>query len=295
MYIGLDIGGTKIDAGLVRGNEILKRKTVPTPKNKKDFLAAVFGIIHELAEGRKKSIRGLGIGMAGAIDRKAGKIVRSPNLPRLNGLNLKKAIEGKFKIPVRVDNDAKCFMRSEARFGAAKNKRNAVGLIIGTGIGAGIMIGGKIYYGRDGAAGELGHTIIKINPKSEIRNPKQIMNKLFSLEDLVSQKGFLRLGIKDVERLAKRAGQGDKKALEIFEIIGGHLGIGLANIINTLNPEIIVLGGGLANVAHFLMPSAGKMIKKIVLAPKAKKTPVIVSKLGNKAGILGAALLFLES
>jgi glucokinase len=292
LYIGFDIGGTKIDAGLVRGNKILKRKIVPTPKNKKDFLAAVLGIIRELAGGREKSIRGVGVAMAGVIDRKNGKVIKSPNLPKLNGLNFKKAIENKFKIPVRLDNDARCFLRAEARFGAAKNKKNAIGLILGTGVGAGIMIDGKIYYGRDGAAGEIGHTII--NSKFEIRNSKLIMKNLLSLEDLVSKRGFLRLGVKGIKKLAGRARQGDKKALEIFGIVGGNLGVGLANVINILNPEIVVIGGGLANVAGFLIPSAQKIIKKLALSPKAKNTPVTISKLGGDAGILGAVLLFFE-
>lgn len=293
-YIGFDIGGTKIDAGLVKGNEILNRKIVPTPKNKKDFVAAVLGVIRELAGGRGKSVKGIGIAMAGAIDRKSGKIVRSPNLPRLNGLNLKKAVERKLKIPVRIDNDAKCFLRAEAKFGAARKAKNAVGLILGTGVGAGIMIGGKIYYGRDEAAGEIGHTIIKINSKFKILNSKQIMDNLFSFEDLVSKKGFAAFGIKDAKKLEDLAKKGDKKALAIHEIIGAYLGIGLANIVNVLNPEIIVLGGGLSRAGKLLTGPACRVVKKLALAPKAKKTPIVVSKLGKEAGIRGAVLLFFE-
>ncbi len=289
MYIGFDIGGTKIDAGLVRGNKILRRKTLPTPKNKKDFLAAVFDAIRELAS-RKSEIKGIGVAMAGVID--AGKIIKSPNLPKLNGLNLKKAIEDGFKIPVRVGNDAKCFLRAEARFGAARNKKNSVGLILGTGVGGSIMIGGKIYCGRDGSAGEIGHTIIKINPKSEIRNPKQLLNNLYSFEDFVSKKGFAAFGIKDAKKLEDSAKKGDKKALKIHKIIGVYLGVGLANIVNIFNPEIIVLGGGLARAGELLTGPARRVVKKLALSPKAKNTPVVVSELGDKAGILGAALLF---
>ncbi len=155
-YIGFDIGGTKIDVALVQGRKILNRKIIGTPKNKKDFLAAVFGIIQEFTDSKKVAVRGIGIGIAGVIDRKNGRIVKSPNLPKLNGLNLKQAIEKKFKIPVRIDNDAKCFLRAEAKYGAAKKAKNAIGLIMGTGIGTGILIDRKNYYGRDGAAGEIG-------------------------------------------------------------------------------------------------------------------------------------------
>ncbi|MDP1629725.1 MAG: ROK family protein [bacterium] len=290
-YIGLDIGGTKIDAALVRDNKILKRKIIKTPKNKKDFLAAVFGIIQELSSDKNAAIRGIGIGMAGVIDRKAGKIIKSPNLPKLNGLNLKSALENKFGLPVRIDNDAKCFIRAEAKFGAARKRKNAIGLILGTGIGSGIMIDGKIYYGG-GSAGEIGHTIIMSDARSRMSDV--IIEELLSFEELVSKKGFLRLGVKDVRKLTEQARQGDKKALKIFAIVGGYLGIGLANVINTLNPEIIVLGGGLVNVANFLLPTTKKIIKKLALAPKAKNTPIIVSKLGDEAGILGAVLIFFE-
>ncbi len=279
--IGFDIGGTKIDAGLVKGNKILKRKIIPTPKTPKDFLAAVFSTVNEIMA---VGVRGIGIGMAGVIDRQRGVILHSPNLPKLDGLKLRQALEKKFGLPVRIDNDARCFLRAEANFGAARNFKDAVGLILGTGIGSGIMIDGKIYYGA-GAAGEAGYSII---------NAKLIFKNLLSFEDLVSKKGFLRLGIKDIPKLAELARRDDKKALKIFEITGAYLGIGLANVIDALNPEIIVLGGGISGASEFLLPSAQKLIKKLVLSPRAKNTSVVVSKLGDNAGIIGAVLLFKE-
>lgn len=275
--IGLDIGGTKIE-GILWDKKILRQAWIKTPKNRRKFLLAVSGLIRGLMGGRGgKPVKGIGVAMAGAIDQKMGASLRSPNLPYLDNFPIRTYLQKKFRARVALDNDANCFLRAEAAFGQARGKRNVVALTLGTGVGGGLLVEGRIVTGSHGAAAELGHVILV----------KESKGKFLNLEGLVSRHGFARLGLSDPLLIYQQAVAGNKKAAAIFKKVGQYLGLGLASFVNIFDPELIILGGGISRAARFFLPVALKEMKKYVLLPVDKLPTIKTSKLLH-AGALGA-------
>lgn len=272
--IGLDVGGNKILGVLFEGEKALKKIKEKTPQTKEEFLKVLGKIICELSGDSVPS--GIAIGFAGMID-KNGKILRSPNIKFLDGFNLKEYLEEKFKTKVFIENDVKCFTYAEMREGAGKGVKNLVGITLGTGIGGGIIINSRLYRGANGSAGEIGHMIIDGEK---------------SFEQLASAKGVFRQTDKDIFELEKEARAGNNEAIKIFSENGKNLGIGLANIINILNPEMIVIGGGLSNLGDLILKPAKESLKRFIANPAAQSTKIVLSKLGDIAIPLGAILLF---
>jgi len=260
-YIGIDIGGTKIKGVVFDSkNKLVKKEiTIKTSKNKKDFLKQLGKIVLELEKGN--NIKGIGVGLPGVVNYATGVFVKAPNLPFLNDWNAKKEFN-KFRIPVKFDNDSRCFLRAEAKLGAGRGYKNIVGLTIGTGIGGGIIIDGKMYQGKTNSAGEFGHTIFQEETRKE---------KGKSFEELGGKRAFFKFG--DRSRI---------------------IGIGVANLINTIDPDIVILGGGGINNKSLKMDVIKKIAKKYIMSPLAKETPIVKGKLGDKAQAIGAALLFNE-
>ncbi|MBI2446593.1 MAG: ROK family protein [Parcubacteria group bacterium] len=250
--IGIDVGGSKIIAALIKDARVFYKIKIPMPKNKKDFFGKSEKVIEELIEkaGGKKSIRGIGCGIGGALDLEKGIILSWSNINFLDGLNIKNWLKKKFNYEIRIDNDARCFTRGEYLFGAGKGYKNIVGMTLGTGVGGGIIIDGKMVYGANGSAGEIGHMIINNGKYLEEATVKQMRKSKFS-----------------------------KIAAQKFE---KNLGIGIANIINILDPEAIIIGGGAAK-------TTGKFI---VFLQAEKNVKILKGKLGENAGAIGAAALF---
>ena len=262
-FLGIDIGGTKIEGILWRSGKILRVQKLKTPKNRQKFLSAVFDLIESLR--KDVSAAGIGIALAGATDLRTGKVIHSPNLPFINGLNLKKLLEARFAIPVRVDNDSRCFLRGEINFGSSKEKKNVVGMIIGTGVGGALYLEGKMIYGKHGFAGEQGMA-------------KLIVGKsILSIEDLVSSHGFKRLG--------------GKRSAAVYRKVGKYLGLHLANLVEIFNPELIIIGGGVTDAGSQLLRPALAEMRRHVVFPKQFWPQIRFSKLKH-AGALGAISLF---
>ena len=249
--LGIDIGGTKIRVIL------LDNKTKPifgfnisTPKNKKLFLESLENAIKNIIKEHK--ISGIGIGLPGIVDVKQGVLIKAPNLPFLNNWQAKKFFL-KFSRNIEIDNDSRCFVLAEAKLGAGRGFKNIVGLTIGTGIGGGIIISGKIYRGENNSAGEFGHIIID-NHKT--------------FEQLAAKEAFIKYGDRS-------------------EVIG----IGIANIINIINPAIVILGGGGIVFGKIKIEKIKKIAKKYIMSPLARKTPIVKGKLSENSPAIGAALL----
>ena len=261
--IGIDIGGSKIIAALVKGAQIFHKIKIPMPKNKKDFFDKLEKVIGELIKkaGGKKNIRGIGCGIGGALDLEKGIILSWSNIKFLDKLNIKSWLKKQFNYEVRIDNDAKCFIRAEYLFGAGKGYNNIVGMTLGTGVGGGIIIGGKMIYGANDSAGEIGHMIINNGKDLEEATVKQMRKLKFS-----------KMAAKEFEK---------------------NLGIGLVNIINILDPEIIIIGGGAAKTVEAFILKARKIAEKFIVSPQAEKNvKILKGKLGENAGAIGAAALF---
>ena len=263
--IGIDIGGSKIRAVLFKGGKVLKGIKIPVSlKNREEFLEKLEALVRKLISGAgNKEILGIGCGVAGALDLEKGVILRAPNLRLLNNFNIKNWLEKKFVCDVKIDNDARSFLRAEYMFGAGRGYKNLIGITLGTGIGGGVIINGKMFYGANDSAGELGHMIIDHGKDLEILTVK-----------LARKFKFSKTSIKEFKK---------------------NIIIGLANIINILDPEAIIIGGGAAENVKTFLPKIKAAAVKFIISPKSQKNvKIILGKLGENAGAIGAAALFLE-
>jgi len=277
--IGIDIGGTKMSAVLFNGKQVLADYTLATPKDDLNkFIVMLGALIEPLRDKAKKDkvkIGGLGIGIPGVINLNEGKIVACRNVPILNGLKIVDLIKEKVDpdLEVKIDNDAECFTRAEALLGAGKKYKSVLGIIVGTGIGSGWWVNNNIFVGSHGTTGEIGKMIIDFATGQ-------------GLED-----AYHKLTQNNPEMLAEEAYKGDVLAEKVFDEFGKILGVAFSNVVNLIDPEIIVVGGGATKSADLFLSKAKKEVKIHVLNPEAKDIRIVKSKLGEKAGAIGAALL----
>lgn len=287
--IGIDLGASKIAAGLIVGSKIVKQLKVKTPKIdiKRQLIKTLLETIAELKD--KERIEGIGIGVAGRVEHLNGFIYNAPNFPqKLKNFPLAKKLSQVIKKPVKVDNDVHCFTLAEHRFGQARGFRHVVGLTLGTGIGGGIIIDNQLYRGKDNTSGEFGHTIIA----------DQFPKDFTSFENLASGTAVQRFyqvftgKCLDARAIEERALAGEIKAADSYHLLAHYLAVGLINIIHSLNPEIIVIGGGIARAKTRLwLQLAIREVRKKALTPRAAQTKIVTSKLSDQANILGASLL----
>lgn len=275
--IGIDIGATKMIGGIFETSKITKKIKKLSEANLgiDKVLDNVVEIIKTLSEKDEELLVGLGI--AGQIDSLNGRIIKSPNMPKLDGVDFRDLLLKKlddFKIKqIVLENDANCFVLAEAKFGAGKGLKNILGLTIGTGIGSGIIIDGKLCKGG-GFATEAGHMILGEKSFENWASGSAI-EKCYGHEI-------------DAVEIEKKI-ETDDSARKCYEIAGKYLGIGIASLINILCPEIVIIGGGLAR-SDVLIDIAKKEMKKNIFY-KDVEFKVEKAKLGDDAGMIGAALL----
>ncbi|MGR6034009.1 MAG: ROK family protein [Candidatus Nitrosoglobus sp.] len=295
LRFGIDLGGTKIEliALEITGEELLRRRR-PTPQgNYRAILKAIEELVveaeHEL--GRQGSV---GIGTPGALSRVTGKIKNS-NSGCLNGQPLQQDLEGLLDRPVRLSNDANCFALSEATDGAAAGSPVVFGVIIGTGTGAGIVIDGKVLAGSNAIAGEWGHNPLPWPQVEELEGPVCYCGKRGCIETWLSGPGMARdhqqvnREALDPKTIALKASAGDISCEATLQRYEGRLARSLAHVINILDPDIIVLGGGLSNL-HRLYHNIPKRWSDYVFSDRVE-TRLVPPCHGDSSGVRGAAWL----
>ncbi len=287
--VGIDIGATKTIFVLMRNFRVLEVRKVLTPKNREKLILMLKRNIAEFEVGRK--IEKIGIGVPGPLNEKRDLILNPPNLKCLWRYSLAKILEKSLKIKTKMDNDVNCFTLGEAIYGAGIGKKIVFGITLGTGVGGGLVLKSKekmdffIYWGAFGSAGEVGHLSIKFD------GPRCSCGSLGCLEEYCSERFFEKRKMVP-QKAAKLAKKGDKKALTLFKEYGQYLGIGLSNVVNLVDPEIIVIGGGIAKAAKFFLPWAQAEMKKRIISPLSKKgVKIKLAKLGELSGAMGATLL----
>jgi len=258
--IGVDIGGTKIEAALIENGVVKNISRAETLSFTNKYLI-LHNIEHCISEVFVHDVQGIGIGIPGIAD-KSGKILFMSHIKKIIGVNLNEFISEKFNKPTSIENDAKCFTLAEYLYGAGKDHSNVVGLILGTGIGAGLILDDKLYRGTDGGAGELGHNLIFLNNK-----------KLAEFEELCSANAV----IKKQKKLSKNLSK------EFYK----YLAVNIANIVNIFNPEIIVIGGGLSNYLDYKL--LNKKVKSYSIPVNKNSFKIVKNKLGSGSGLIGAA------
>ena len=318
MYIGIDLGGTNIAAGLVNDQcEILASKSVPTcadVRSGEEIVKAMAELALQLCAENNvdtKDIQWVGIGAPGTIDSENGVIAYANNI-KFFATPAAKIFRETFDVPVYLGNDANCAALGEAYAGAAKNARHAIMITLGTGLGGGIIIDKKIYAGFNGAGGEIGHTVIVKDGKPCSCGRKGCWEAYSSATGLINmtveamkkdpeKKSLLWAKAKEgkLEGVSGRtayiaAKEGDELALEVTREYEEHLASGIATVINIFQPEVFCIGGGVSHEGDRLMEPVKKLVSEQVYThtiTNLPQTEVKLAELGNNAGIVGAAML----
>ena len=293
--IGVDLGATKIATGLVnQKGKVIKKVKIAT-EAEKGIDKVIENVVFSVEQVAPKKISKIGLACAGQIDIKKGIIIYSPNLkwkriPLVRLVSQKIEKELGFKdFEIFIDNDANCFTLAEAIYGVAKGKKYVVGLTLGTGIGSGIVIDRKIYHGQTFAS-EAGHMIVEPEGRKCACGRKGHL-EAYASGGAIERKYKELTGRKkiatdiEIEALQNK----ESEAFQIYQEAGRYLGIGLANMASILDPEIIVLGGGLARSDLLINRAKVEFEKEIFFRDKATK--IIKTKLGDDAGIVGAACI----
>ncbi|NOV00717.1 ROK family protein [Paenibacillus planticolens] len=305
--IGVDIGGTKINAGIVsRSGEVLYSISFSTLAGQTDtggrVLEAVQGLLKKLElEQPNLRIRGIGVGSAGQIDWSSGQIrFASDLIPGYQGTQLKKMMEEHFSMPVRVDNDVNVLALTEKRFGAGKGIDHFICLALGTGVGGAIVVDGRLVHGAWGGAGELGHMSVNF------QGPLCICGGRGCLEQYASGTSIARRmrekleaeGIPvekvDTREVFARWHAGDRLANAIMEETIAALGTGIASLIHTFNPGLIVIGGGVAEAGELLFDRLRQEVSNRTMASMLETVRIEPAYKGNWGGMIGAALQIWE-
>lgn len=308
--IGLDVGGTKILGVAVdpdRPGDLLAEERIPTPEGGAGLVDALVELMGSLtAAGAPASV---GVGVPGLVDR-AGRLHMGPHLRRVQDLPLASLLGARTGLPAAVDNDANCHALAERACGAAAGHEEALVVTLGTGIGAGIITGGRLLRGATGFAGEPGHMIV------DPSGPPCPCGKRGCWERFASGTGLGRLardaaagGQLDAavdlaggdpeavrgEHVTAAARAGDAQALDVLGHLAHWIALGLANLVNILDPSVVVIGGGLVDAADLLLPEVRARFGHLVMAGDQRpELPIVAAALGGKAGAIGAAVLAAE-
>lgn len=314
--VAVDIGGTKIMTAVFSADgQMLAKDVCPTIADEgvdavvERLISAIGGIIDRYGSDAS-GLAGIGIACAGGVDSENGIVVTpSPNLPGWSDLPLRDIIEEKFKLDTFVLNDASSAALGEQRFGAGQGVNNLVLVTLGTGIGGGIIIDGRLYLGANGAAGELGHMTVDEN------GPVCGCGNTGCLEVMVSGRAVAREAVRRIsegeksslaemaggkvenitsEQVAAAATAGDSLALDILTRAAHYLGVGLVGIVNAFNPEIIILGGGMAELGSLYIEPAEKLVMDRAFSISTRKLSFVTASLGNEAGVYGVAAYAIE-
>lgn len=295
--IGIDLGGTNFKIALLdRFCRILYKNSFPTDTSSgpNGLIEAIVGMIgHVLEHDRvtRSSVQGVGLGLPGPIDFDRGIVHFFPNIPGWKNVPLRTIIEKKTRMRVAVDNDANVMALAEYSLGAAKGSRNAVCLTLGTGVGGGLILDGKLYRGSSYAAGEIGHM-----PLNE-RGPSCNCGGRGCLESYIGNRRIMQQVRKafgrdiPLEEVSAMAYRGNKKAAALWDSVAGHLGVALASVVNLLNPDCIVIGGGVANAGRILFDRVADTVCCRAMPVHARTVRIVKAKLGSDAGMIGAGLL----
>jgi glucokinase len=312
--IGVDLGGTKLLAGAVDpALNVHHRATRPVRGAVQaavlDMIVAAVGEVRDAIEGAAGTVEAVGIGIPCLIDQQRGIAVMAANLA-LTDLPVRDLMAERLGLPVFVDNDANMAMLAEWRFGAAAGMRDAALLTIGTGIGGGLVVGGALQRGSQGAGAELGHMVVQADgPRCQGNCPNH-----GCLEAMASGTALAR----EATRIARErpgsglgralaagreitgalvtdlAHDGDAAAIDAIALIGRWLGVGVANLVNMLNPEAVVIGGGVIAAGELLLEPARAVVAERALSPSREHARIVPARFGAESGMLGAAALALD-
>ncbi|MDH5399124.1 MAG: ROK family protein [Cyclobacteriaceae bacterium] len=275
-YIGIDLGGTNVRAGLIRGKQMLSNAA--TRINSKGSVEEVFEQIYSVIDQLdREKVAGIGIGVPSVVNVEKGIVYDVQNIPSWVEVPVKDTLEQKYGLPVAVNNDANCFAMAEYHFGKGQGSRSMVGMIVGTGIAGGIIINGKLFEGANCGAGEFG-MINYLDKYFEYYACGQFFDHVY--------------GVKG-EDIAEKVKRGDEEAIRIMNELGTHIGKTVEAVLYAYDPEIIVLGGSVSKSYPLYKAALWKALEGFAFSPVVKNLKIEASALEDP-GIWGAAALNLE-
>ncbi|HEY9166530.1 MAG TPA: ROK family protein [Candidatus Kryptonia bacterium] len=274
--LGVDLGGTNVRIGLIENDSLARLEAIPITRsdNADDVVKDISNLIERFP---MNIVSGIGVGVPSVVDVKKGIVYDVQNIPSWKEVHLKEILQKKFRVPVYVNNDANCFAVGEKYFGKAKHYENIVGLIIGTGMGAGLVINGKLYAGKNCGAGEFG----------------TIAYREKNYEYYCSGQFFINEYHATGEELARKAATGDIEAKNIYSKFGMNLGQAIKLIMYAVDPEIIVLGGSVSKSFPLFKNEMFESISDFAYSRSIQNIKIEVSEVENVA-ILGAAALYYD-
>lgn len=313
--LGVDVGATVVKAGLVhKSGKIISKTSFPAKDfiTKKAFINRIIKQISQLIKNANisnKDLAGIGIGLPGRVDYNRGIVHDLTNIKGWREVPLKKILNKFFKIPIYIDNDANVFAQGQLKWGAAYDVRNAICVTLGSGVGGGLIIDGKVYRGSNYSAGEIGHICIDINgPRCGCGSSgcleafvgnEYIMNRVIkrikegkktSLISMVNRK-LSNISPEMIDRAANRK---DAFSIKIWEEVGTYLGVGLSGLVNVINPEKIIIGGGISKAGRFIFTPLKKELIKRAMNQHLKVLRVVSADFVDEAGVVGAASLVMK-
>jgi glucokinase len=304
--IGVDLGGTKMLLGVLDGDSrtVWESRERSAGEGESELVELLVREVEE-ARGERPGVEAIGMGIPATIDHEKGLAVAAVNLP-IENLPIRDIVVERTGLPTFVDNDANVAALAEHLFGAARGSENAVMLTIGTGIGGGLILGGEIYRGSTGAGAELGHMAIQMDgPGCQGNCPNRGCVEAFASGTALGREGRAAAESNPDSALGRllaeekpvdgravtlAAQDGDATSIEVFDLVGGRLGVALASFANIFEPEVIVVGGGAMAAGDLLLDPARRELEARALRPM-NRTPVVPAELGEDAGMIGAAAM----
>ena len=310
VIITTDIGGTNLRVMLssTKGEVLRSERARFVPHNPAEFFDGVCDSIDALLGPDKDRLGGIGAAIAGIINRTRDELLYTSTLKWIAPMPLKARLESRFGVPVILENDANAAAVGEHRIGAGVGSKDMVYVTVSTGIGGGLILDNRLYRGTSGMAGEIGHMVVM--PKGRLCNcgaqghwgphaggryiPGEAIRRLREGATSSLSEVSENLNAIDVELIHREAQEGDQLCLELLRMASDFLGIGIANLINIFNPELIVLGGGLTNMLDLFLNPAIQKAKEQALPPAREAVRFEVAKLGDDAGLIGVLQLLKE-
>jgi glucokinase len=290
--VGVDVGGTKVAAGRVSGSDVTDISERPTD------LSSAAALVDELEAAVRDTIEragpidAVGVGVPSQVDHPTGTVVASVNIP-LEGIALREELGSRLGVPVYVDNDANCAALAEAQFTDDAPAQSLVMLTLGTGVGGGVVIDGRIFRGSSGLGAELGHVVVDADgPECPGNCPNRGCLEALCSGTALEREATAAAGHRVKGReVVERARAGDEHAIALLAAVGRWLGIGISSFVNVFEPRHVVIGGGLSAAADLIVPAAEAEFRARALPAAAGRASISVARAGNDAGVIGAGLL----
>lgn len=298
LVLGIDIGGTNTKLGLIDPyGKIIAKSSFSTrsfARSQSGLIDALLDHSQELTRGVR--VKGVGIGLPGIVNFKSGFVSVLVNIPGWKNVYLKKILEKKFRLPVLIDNDVNLMTLGEWKFGAGRGMSDLFCMTLGTGVGGGLIIHNQLYRGAGFAAGEIGHMPINENgPRCNCGGwgcLERYVGNTYLLEE--AEKIFKKKKIQ-LEEVTLLASRGNRKAVLFWKKVAVHIGNGLTGVVNLLNPQCIIIGGGIANAHKYLFETIRETIAQRAMKVPSETVKIVQAKLGVDAGMIGAQVLIESS